>query len=232
MVKRVAVASVWLSAALAMGAAGCGPILHAEMLTSAITSFSRNLKASGNDKIWVTSPADSACDRGCADCGKGGAAKGGGLFGGFAGPKDGSGPYDRLAYEVFSNYLVQKKKARVVEAHRHNYATELGTESHRKIELITEKVSSSSCEDLCMIDEAKKRKADKVLVYHILEMSNDKAKIHFRLSSVSTGVVEAAYTIKVDGLRARDESFGELWSRGGTSSGASSGDSGGGATVD
>lgn len=231
MVRRFAVASVWLSAALAFGGAGCGPILHTEMLTSAITSFSRNLKAGGNDKIWVTSPADSACDRGCADCGKGGAAKGG-LFGGFTGPKDGSGPYDRLAYEVFSNYLVQKKKARVVEAHRHNYATELGTESHRKIELITEKVTSSSCEDLCMVDEAKKRKADKVLVYRIVEMSNDKAKIHFRLSSVTTGVVEAAYTIKVDGLRARDESFGELWPRGGASSNASSSEGGGGANVD
>ena len=189
-------------------AAGCAPVLHTEMLSEAISSFSS--KVPSGTKVWVTNTADSACNNGCASCaGKEKAGGLGGLFGGGS-VKSAEGPYDRLAFEVFSNYLTQKKKARVIESHRHNYATELNPETHRKIEYVGEggKAIGSSCEDLCLLDEAKKRKAEKVLVYDILQMSSDQMLIHFRLSQVASGMVEASQTIKVDGLRAHDESFG------------------------
>jgi hypothetical protein len=197
--------------------AGCGPILHTEMLGESIQTFASRLKNPATEKVWITSPADNACDNGCQGCGGGGGKdKGGGgvtsalggLFSAATGPKDGSSSYDRLAYEVFSNYLTTRKRFRVVESHRHNYATELGVETRKKVELSdgNNKVSTMSCEDLCLLDEAKKRKADKVLVYHIISMTSDTLTIHFRLSDVPTGVVEASTTLRVENLRAHDYS--------------------------
>ena len=81
----------------------------------------------------------------------------------------------------------------------------------RKVEITTEghaATTSSSPEDLCLLDEAKKRKAEKVLVYHITEMQNDKMTIHLRLSDVVSGVVEQSQTMKIENLRAFDYSYG------------------------
>jgi hypothetical protein len=190
--------------------AGCGTPMHAEMLGESIKFFAGKLK-SNNEKVWITGPADNACNAGCQTSCGGGADKSsvpsvGGLFGG--GSKDGSSSYDRLAFEVFANYFTQNHRMRVVETHRHNYATETGAQTRQKIDTITNEgkttVSGMSCEDLCILDEAKKRKSDKVLVYHVMEMSADEMKIHLRLSDVPTGVVEASETIKVIGLRAFD----------------------------
>jgi len=194
---------------VALSTTGCGPILHTEMLGESIRAFTSRAKTTPNEKVWITNPADSACNGACTGCKP--EDKGvGGLFSGFSGPKDGSSSYDRLAYEVFSNYLTQRRKVRVVETHRHNYATELNPDTHHKIDVVwdKEKVSTSGCEDLCLLDEAKKRKADKVLAYHIIEMKNDELVIHFRLSDVSTGVVEASQTLKILDLRAVDVSYG------------------------
>jgi len=130
----------------------------------------------------------------------------GGLFGGLGG----GGGDERLAYEVISNYLTQAKKVRVVETHRNNYATELKTERHKKVDALIEGksvVSSMSCEDLCLLDEAKKRNSDKVLVYHIINLGSNKLTIHYRLSDVKTGVVEASHTISVTHPAASDTSF-------------------------
>jgi hypothetical protein len=213
---------------------GCGPILHREMLGESIRSFSSKLK--GTEKLWVTGAWDSGCDAGCGACkDKGGAAS---ALGGLFGPKaaaTGPGPHDALAYEVFTNYLTQRKKARVIEAHRHNYATELNPETMRKIEVTTDgnKVSTTSCEDLCLLDQAKKRKAEKVLVYSIIEMKGDQLTIHFRLSDVVTGMVELSQTLKVVDLQAFDYSYGT--GGGGAprrSRGSSSGGGGNEAAVD
>lgn len=201
-----------LALAVAVAASGCGTPMHTEMLGESIKLFAGKMKTN-NEKIWITGPADSACDNGCQLGGcpgkteKGGLVSGG-LFGSSS-SKDGSSPHDRLAYEVITNFFTQKQKFRVVETHRHNYATELGVETRKKIDYLNEQgknVSTMSCEDLCLLDEAKKRKADKVLVYHILEMSNEEMKIHYRLSDVVTGVVEASETIKVANMRAFDAS--------------------------
>ena len=100
----------------------------------------------------------------------------------------------------------------VMESHRHNYATTLGAETRKKMDVIIndgkEHIATTSCEDLCLLDEAKKRKSDKVLVYRILEMKADEMKIHFRMSDVPTGLVEAAQTLHIIGLRAYDYSYG------------------------
>lgn len=191
---------------------GCGTPMHAEMLGESIKLFAGKMKTN-NEKIWITGPGENACDSGCQLGGcvnksdKGGVISGG-LFGGST-SKDGSSPHDRLAWEVITNFFTQKQKFRVVESHRHNYAVELGVETRKKIDYLGEqgnKVSTTSCEDLCLLDEAKKRHADKVLVYHILEISNEEMKIHFRLSDVQSSIVEAAETIKVANMRAFDAS--------------------------
>jgi hypothetical protein len=197
----------------AVGGAGCGPVFHREMLGESIAYFSSRAKGAPNEKIWIASigeqnNCDSGCNFGCKEKG-GGAA--GGLFSSLSSSKPaGASPYDALAHEVFANYLTQRKKARVIESHRHNYSTELNPETHRKIEFLHDnnKVSTSSCEDLCMLDEAKKRKADKILVYQIIEMKNDELTIHFRLSDVQTGIVEVAQTMKIENMRPIDISYG------------------------
>jgi hypothetical protein len=193
---------------------GCGPVLHAEMLAESIRSFSSRAKLAPAEKLWIAGPDDSGCDRACQCCGAGGK---GGALGGLFGKPGGSSANDKLAYEVFSNYLTQRKKVRVIETHRHNYATELNPETHRKVEVAAEgqKLSTTTCEDLCMLDEAKKRKAEKVLAYRIRQMSNNELTIHFRLSDVPTGVVIEAVTLKVKDLRANDVSLGETFAGGG-----------------
>jgi hypothetical protein len=192
-------------APLAVAAAGCGPILHTEMLGESIRSFSSH-GWKGTEKVWVTSQHDSGCDR------VAGAKTEGSKLSFFSRGSGSEGPYDKLAFEVFSNYLTQRKKARVVESHRHNYATELNPETHRKADLTLEgghgTVATTSAEDLCLLDEAKKRKADKVLVYHIIEMENDKMWIHLRLSDVTTGVVDQSQSMRIVNLRAQDFSYG------------------------
>ncbi len=194
-------------------ATGCGPVLHREMLGESIRSFAARMKNGPEAKVWIAGPDDSTCDAGCfqGNC-AGGKGKGlaglGGLFS--ARPANAPSPYDGLAFQVFANYLTQRKKARVVETHRHNYATELNVDTHKKIEVVNDgkAVSTNSCEDLCLLDEAKKRKADKVLAYYISEMSANELTIHFRFSDVPTGLVEAAQTIKVRDLQAIDWSYG------------------------
>lgn len=195
-------------------ATGCGPVLHREMLGESIRSFSARMKNGPEAKVWIAGPDDSTCDSGCfqGGCG-GGKTKGvlGGLGGLFAAkPANAPTPQDALAYQVFANYLTQRKKARVVESHRHNYATELNVDTHKKIEMVNEgkTVSTNSCEDLCLLDEAKKRKADKLLTYSIGEISNNELVVHFRFSDVITGLIEAAQTIKVKDLQAIDWSYG------------------------
>lgn len=204
---------LWVAVVAAVSASACSKPFHREMLGKSIQEFSDGIKGSPSDKIWVHNMADSECDRGCQAgllCGGGGGAPAlpampGGFFGG------GGTSYDGLAMEVFSNYLTQKKKGRVVEAHRHNYATELGTETRSKVEVLKEgaKVATTmlSCEDLCILDEAKKRKSDKVLTYAILDMKNDELLIHFRFSDVRTGLVELSRTLKIVGLSVTDVSY-------------------------
>jgi hypothetical protein len=202
---------------LALAASGCGPILYSEMLAESIRSFSGRMKNTPETKLWITGPNDNVCDSGCFQGGCAGKDKGNALGGLFSKPAGAGGPYDQLAYQVFANWFTQRKKARVVETHRHNYATELNVETHKKIEIAHEgqKMQTLSCEDLCLLDEAKKRKADKVLAYNILDMKGNEMTIHFRLSDVQSGVVEISQTLHVVDMQAIDASFGSGLSPGG-----------------
>ena len=191
---------------LASAASGCTHF-HTNMLAESIKTFT--------SKAWVASIADSnACDSGCqspASCGgKSGSPLGGkGLFGGFGG---GGGGSDRLAYEVISNFLTQNQKMKVIESHRHNYSTDTRVETRKKIDTVIDGkalASGMSCEDLCLLDEAKKRSADKVLTYHIISMEAKKLTIHYRLSDVKSGVVEASHTLHVSHPTSVDTSFVE-----------------------
>jgi hypothetical protein len=190
---------------------GCSHF-HTNMLAESIKSFSSKAQTTGQERIWVASQAENnACDSGCqspTSCGGGKGGKLGGLGFSFGG----GGGDDRLAYEVISNFYTQSKKAHIVESHRHNYSTDQKVETHKKIDFALEGknvISGMSCEDLCMLDEAKKRAADKVLVYHILNMTANKLTIHYRLSDVKTGLVEASHTISVNHPAATDTSFTE-----------------------
>src|SRR5262249_22267942 len=104
----------------------------------------------------------------------------------------------------------QKHKGKVIESHHHNYMTDSNVLTHKKIEVIADgKVTGTfdSCEDLCILDEAKKRRADKILAYQILEMKNDEMLIHLRFSDSKTGLVELARTLRVVGMSVSDSSF-------------------------
>jgi hypothetical protein len=197
----------------------CGPppkVYWREMLGKAIYDFSDPLPENNNSKVWIHNMDDKECDKGCQTPGGSGtgAAAGavaavGGLFGG-GGGGGGGGQWDGLAWEVFSNYLTQKRKGKVIEQHHHNYMTETNVSTHKKIEVIESgKVVGTfeSCEDLCILDEAKKRKADKILSYQILEMKNDEMLIHLRYSDGKTGLVELSRTLKVVGMSITDSSF-------------------------
>ncbi|MFO0572819.1 MAG: hypothetical protein U1A78_02375 [Polyangia bacterium] len=186
---------------------------HTNMLTASIKTFSSKVQT-GGEKVWVTSVADSACDSGCQSpmtCGSGG--KGGKLGGmlGFGGGGSGGSSHDRLAYEVISNYLTQAKKLRVVETHRHNYATDTRVETRKKIDVLATEgktvATTMSCEDLCLLDEAKKRSSDKVLAFRIIRMESNKLTVHYRYSDVKSGLVEASHTISVTHPNAVDTSF-------------------------
>ncbi|MBI5543366.1 MAG: hypothetical protein HY901_05725 [Deltaproteobacteria bacterium] len=197
---------------VALGAAvvltGCGHrgggSFHREMLGKAIAEFSSPMKDQSTERVWVANMDDSTCDAHDVLLGKG---SGSSLS--FGGGKGGS--YDALAYEVFSNYLTQKKKGKVVEAHRHNYSTDLKVATHQQVELLLDdgkkKVNAITPEDLCLLDEAKKRNADKVLAYQVVSMSGQELRIHLRLSDVRSGLVELSRTLLVQRGVVADISF-------------------------
>jgi hypothetical protein len=202
-------------ALLALVAGGCAEPMYTEMLGKSIATFTSQWRE-GEVKVWIANQSDSECDRGCAAGQACGAKDGGGAkvpgLGGLFGGGGGASAHDKLAWEVFTNYLTAKRKAKVLESHRHNYALELGGETRTKMEMTGaepgKNVSMMSCEDLCLLDEAKKRHADKVLAYRILSMSANELEINLRYSDVKSGQVEQARTIKIRDMVAIDHSFG------------------------
>ena len=199
------------------------PVIWREMLGRSIEAFADPLPENNQQKVWIHNMDDKECDKGLQ---KGvevivGGASGpalpslpampsiGGMFGGAMGDSKTSS-WDGLAFEVFANFMTQKRKGRVVEQHHHNYMTETPIDTHKKIDVIAEGKQVAtylSGEDLCILDEAKKRKADKILAYQILDMKPDELTIHLRYSDGRTGLVELARTVKVKGQSVIDWSF-------------------------
>lgn len=100
----------------AVAGGGCGPVFHREMLGESIAHFTSRAKGAPNEKIWIASmgeqnKCDSGCNFGCKEKSGGAGGVTGGLFSSMSKPA-GASPYDELAYEVFANYLTQRKKAR------------------------------------------------------------------------------------------------------------------------
>lgn len=200
--------------AIAAALAGCkstpDKVYYREMLGKSIADFTDPLQEPSGTKIWVHNMKDDECDKGCTvgPAAASPVAAIGGLFGGGGGGS--SSGYDDLAYEVFSNYITQKKKGRIVEQHKHNYMTEAGTNTHRTQEILVDNKPVGvqvSCEDLCLLAEAKKKKAEKVLAYQILEMEPEKLVIHLRYSDTKTGLVEMSRTFRILGMSVTDWSF-------------------------
>lgn len=208
--------------------AGCAtqqrPVIWREMLGKSIEAFSDPLPENNQQKVWIHNMDDKECDKGCQKGVEVIVAGGGGpslpalpslpgipnLFGGGAAGDSKTSAWDGLAFEVFSNYMTQKRKGRVVEQHHHNYMTEQVIDTHKKVDVIADGkpvATFVSCEDLCTLDEAKKRKADKILAYQILEMKPDELLIHLRYSDGKTGIVELARTVRVKGQSVIDNSF-------------------------
>jgi hypothetical protein len=196
---------------------GCGTPKGAPSMRSllgrSIAEFSQPMGERA-PRTWIHNMDDNACDRGWtgpAAMSAGKAAKEGNVFGlgGGARVASSGNRSDGLAFEVFTNYLTQNNKARVVEPHRHNYATSSNAATHAKVDVVNEKGQTTSWmspEDLCALDEAKKRSAEKVLAYQILG-EGPALLIHLRLSDVPTGVVELSRTLRVTGSRVDDWSI-------------------------
>lgn len=218
---------LFVAALLVSSFLGCAgpqrPVIWREMLGRSIEAFADPLPENNQQRVWIHNMDDKECDKGTqkgVEVIVGGSAgpalpalpampSVGGMFGAAAGDSKTSS-WDGLAFEVFANFLTQKRKGRVVEPHHHNYMTEMPIDTHKKIDVVAEGkpvASYLSGEDLCVLDEAKKRKADKILAYQILEMKPDELTIHLRYSDGRAGLVEFSRTVKVRGQSVIDYSF-------------------------
>ncbi len=167
---------------LLLTVAGCATVPRPvpsdrELLTAAVKAFMASAPMAPPATLWLSNEEDSECDR--ADPMP-------------RAPGAGS-PLDLLAFEVFGNQVVSDRWASLLEGHRHNYARDLKTETHKT--MLVKPDTSTMVEDLCLLDEAKKRNADKVLVYQVLGGNRGAVLVHFRLSNARTGVVEVSRTL-------------------------------------
>ncbi len=153
------------------------PPTERELLTAAMKAFMTGAPQASPPTLWLSNEEDSECDR--AD--------------GTPRVTAGSGPLDFLAFEVFGNQVVASRWASLIEGHRHNYARDLKVDTHKAV--VVRPDTSTQVEDLCLLDEAKKRSAEKLLVYQVLGSSRGSILVHLRLSSARTGLVEVSRTL-------------------------------------
>jgi hypothetical protein len=175
--------------------AGCGGgsrVTQRQLFSQAIGSFLTQAPASAAPTVWLTNEDDSECDR----------------VEGEPKPRRAVSDEEALAYEVFSNHVVTSRWGRVIEGHRHNYARDLKADTRKPISVVigAKQEAVTVMEDLCFLDEAKKRNADKVLVFQVLGAASSGVMVHFRLSDARTGLVEASKTLQVVGSTVQDRS--------------------------
>jgi len=151
------------------------PVSQRELLTKALSAFIASAPQPSSPSLWLTNEDDTDCDR------PEGVVRAPAVM----------HPLDGLAYEVFENHIVTLHWAKVIESHRHNYARDLKPETRKTLVL---KELSSTVEDLCFLDEAKKRNADKVLVYQVIGEAPGSVMVHFRLSDARSGAIESSRT--------------------------------------
>jgi hypothetical protein len=153
------------------------PPTDRQLLTAALNAFMTGAPQATPPTLWLSNEEDSECDR--AD--------------GTPRTSAGSTPLDLLAFEVFGNQVVASRWASLIEGHRHNYARDLKVETHKAV--VVRPDTTTQVEDLCLLDEAKKRNAEKLLVYQVLGSSRGSILVHLRLSSARTGLVEVSRTL-------------------------------------
>lgn len=164
------------------------PPTQRELLARALDAFMSSAPQAPPPALWLTNEEDSECDR--AEGTARAVAQGHYL--------------DPLAWEVFSNQVVSSRWAFLIEGHRHNYARDWKPETHKTV--VTKPDTATAVEDLCFLDEAKKRNADKVLVYQVLGTDRHSVLVHLRLSNARTGLVEASRTLLASPLGVEDRS--------------------------
>lgn len=216
--------AAWAAMALAFFClSGCAPTASQMdkwrgMLARSVMGFTSTLPPS-NGRVWIHDMRDSECDRPC----RSGAAPAG-CTTGTLGPQGASKPSvgllgavnsermetaNRLAFQVFIVHLVGARRWKVIEPHRHNYATEIdGGEAPARDKAVSQasKAPELSCSDLCALDDAKKHAADKLLAYEIQSLGDDDMVIHFRYSDTRTGLIEATRILGVEGSTVSDRS--------------------------
>ncbi len=150
-----------------------------ELLAKALNAFTAANPAAGAvPTLWLTNEDDTDCDR------PEGIPRA--VYVGHA--------LDGLAYEVFANALVSTGWAHVLEAHRHNYARDFKPETHKTV--LSRPDTSTTVEDLCFLDEAKKRNADRLLVYQVVGADTGSVLVHFRLSDARSGQILSSRTLQ------------------------------------
>ncbi len=193
---------------------GCGVPMRDQHVKNTLDQFlnkanGKSALTTGNKTIIVPL-RDNGCDRGHqmplipTPNYKAGGALGGGMFGGFGG---GMKKYNNLVERIIATTLVTGNMTQVVELSTHNFATGLvkpvaggavtvvdvlqnvnwALEGGRIVNTVTGP-------DMCLLTIAKERNANTVFAYEILELGGKRAKIHYRISDVATGVVKAEGT--------------------------------------
>ena len=185
----------WTLGLVSMLAVGCAttppppPPTERELLTRALLAFTTAIPSTNPPPaLWLTNEDDTDCDR-----------PEGTSRAVYSGHK-----LDGLAYEVFANSLVASGWAHVIEAHRHNYARDFKPETHKTVLIRPD--TSTTVEDLCFLDEAKKRNADKLLVYQVIGADSDSVLVHFRFSDARTGIIASSRTLQAGATAVTDRS--------------------------
>lgn len=165
-------------------------------------------KSAATGKILVVALNDNPCNRGhqmpLIPVGHYSAPKAGGLFGGFGG---GASKKNGLVERIISTTLVMGNIGQVVELSTHNYATGLVKPVQGGAMPVVDVlqninwpmdggkiVNTVTGPDLCLLTIAKERNANTVFGFEILELSAKRAKIHYRVSDVASGIVKAEGT--------------------------------------
>ncbi len=192
---------------LALALVGCGPPVtnQRKLIANAFQKFSSFKEMPTSARVWLTNQDDNECNYPPTSNGAPGALI---SVSGHVNSAPMT-PYDAVTYEIFSNVITDKKWGQLIEAHRHNYATDLKAQTRRSVEMGTKDAprTTMSSEDLCMLDEAKKRNADYVLVYQVLNNYGSVLFMNLRLSNAHTGIVELAKTLRSDNRAVSDISY-------------------------
>ncbi len=192
-----------LALAVATGCGGANYDIYRPMIATATSEFTKPMGKT-DERIWIAPPGDF-----CDDGNQSGVAAGGASM--FGGGPSGPSAFDSFAVEVMTDWLTKNRRGQVIERARANYMT--GDKTKTRLwqtdkahggEDAGNDVTVGTFEDMCILDEAKKRSAEKVLTFRIMEIQAEEIKIHMRLSDVETGLVEISRSLQARRSAVRD----------------------------